>query len=335
MAESIPWADPDWLPTAQAWIQSELERLNLEPDGPAKQIHIRPWSTVLRVPTRQGKLYYKACATSLRHEPALTRFLARRRPDCMLAVYGTDSARAWMLMQDGGDTLRSQLHGPKDLRLWEAALRLYANVQISLAEHSDELLALGTPDRRLQGLTEQFANLLDEGEAQLTAPPHGLTPEEYHRLQDSLPDFEHACQRLASFGIPTSLHHDDFHDANIYLQAGRYRFADWGESCVTHPFFSLLVNLRSAAYRFGLDERATQIERLREAYLQAWTDFAPLADLRQASSLATHLAMVNRALTWHLVLNTIPPDERREYEEAVPGWLQDYLDAKDQQPLLV
>jgi hypothetical protein len=325
MTESIPWTDPDWLASAQSWIGLQLERLGMQATGTAEQIHVRPWSTVLRVPTRQGRLYFKACTASLRHEPALTRFLAEQQPDCMLALYGMDSARAWMLVQDGGDTLRSQLHSPKDLPLWEAALRLYAEVQISLAEHSVELLALGTPDRRLQGLTVQFANLLEAGEAQLTAPPHGLTPEEYHRLQASLPDFERACQRLASFGIPTSLHHDDFHDANIYLQAGRYRFADWGESCVTHPFFSLLVNLRSAAYRFGLDERAAQIEQLREAYLQAWTGFAPLADLRQACSLATRLAMVNRALTWHRVLNSIPPDERREYEEAVPGWLQDYI----------
>ena len=186
---------------------------------------------------------------------------------------------------------------------------------------------MGTLDRRLEGLAEQFASLLDNGEVQLTAPPHGLAPEGYRRLQASLPDFERACQRLAAFGIPTSLHHDDLHDANIFLHEGGYRFADWGESCVTHPFFSLLVNLRSAAYRFGLDEQAAQIGRLQDAYLQAWTGFAQLADLREAFALATRLAMVNRALTWQRVVSAIPPEERQEYEEAVPGWLQDFLDA--------
>ncbi len=327
MTESIPWTESDWLASAQSWIRSELARLGLQAAGPAKQIHVRPWSTVLRVPTRQATLYFKACAMNLGHEPALTRFLAEHHPDCMLAVYGTDTRRAWMLVQDGRATLRSQLHGLKDLRLWEEALRLYARVQISLAENTAELLALGTPDRRLEGLTEQFANLLEDGEAQLTAPPHGLSPEEYRKLQASLPDFERACRRLASFGIPTSLHHDDFHDANIFLHEGRYRFADWGESCVTHPFFSLLVNLRSAAYRFALEERAAQVGHLRDAYLQAWAGFAQLADLREAFALATRLAMVNRALTWQRVLSAIPPGERSEYEDAVPGWLQDFLDA--------
>jgi hypothetical protein len=327
MIKGTPWAESDWLASAQSWIRSELDRLGLQAAGLAEQIHVRPWSTVLRVPTRQATLYFKACAMSLKHEPALTRFLAEQHPDCMLAVYSTDTRRAWMLMQDGRTTLRSQLNGLKDLQLWEAAIRLYAKVQISLAEHSDELLALGTPDRRLEGLTQQFANLLEDGEAQLTAPPHGLAPQEYRRLQASLPDFERACRRLASFGIPTSLHHDDFHDANIFLHEGRYRFADWGESCVTHPFFSLLVNLRSAAYRFGLEQRAVQIEGLRDAYLQVWTGFAHLTDLREAFALATRLAMVNRALTWQRVLSAIPPDERQKYEEAVPGWLQDFLDA--------
>jgi hypothetical protein len=177
------------------------------------------------------------------------------------------------------------------------------------------------------GLTQAIIRLLDNGEAQLTAPLHGLAPEGYRRLQALLPSFEGACRRLAAFGIPTSLHHDDLHDANIFLHEGKYRFADWGESCVTHPFFSLLVNLRSAAYRFGLDEQAAQIWRIRDAYLQAWTDFAQLEDLREAFALATRLAMVNRALTWQRVVSTIPPDERQKYEEAVPGWLQVFLDA--------
>jgi hypothetical protein len=330
----IPWVGSAWLEGARAWIGAELERLGMQACGPAEQIHIRPWSTVLRVPTRTATLYFKACADSLGHEPALTRYLAEQRPDCMLAVYGLDQEQTWMLLQDGGISLRSRLQGPADLPLWEAALPLYAGVQIGLTDCRDELLALGTLDRRLEGLAEQLAALLDGEQEQLTASPHGLRPEVYRRLHGLLPGFERACRRLAGFGIPASLHHDDLHDANIFLNNGHYFFSDWGESCVTHPFFSMLVNFRSAAYRFGLDEQSAPIERLREAYLGAWTSLAPLADLRQAFALATRLAMVNRALTWQRVVSAIPLEARGEYEGAAPGWLQDFLEAEEREPLL-
>jgi hypothetical protein len=334
MAEEIPWKQPGWIEGARAWIEAELEQLGRQASGPAEQIHIRPWSTVLRVPTRSGMLFFKACAASLRHEPALTRFLAEQRPDCMLEVFSLERKQAWMLVQDGGSTLRSQLHGLEDLPRWEAALRLYAEVQIAMTRQAMALLELGTLDRRLEGLAEQAAGLFDEEQALLIGGQYGVGAQGYRRLQACLPGFGRACQRLVQAGIPASLHHDDLHDANIFLNGGQYRFADWGESCVTHPFFSLLVNLRSAAYRFGLDEQAEPIERLREAYLQAWTEFASLKDLRQTAALATRLAMVNRALTWQRVVRAIPAKERQEYEEAVPGWLQDFLEAEEREPLL-
>ena len=50
------------------------------------------------------------------------------------------------------------------------------------------------------------------------------------------PRFAELCERLAGYGVPETLHHDDFHDANIFVCGDRYTFADWGESCVAHPF---------------------------------------------------------------------------------------------------
>ena len=51
--------------------------------GDLEQVHVHPWSTVIRVPTTIGDLFFKANADSLRHEAALVPLLAERRPDCI------------------------------------------------------------------------------------------------------------------------------------------------------------------------------------------------------------------------------------------------------------
>jgi hypothetical protein len=97
----------------------------------------------------------------------------------------------------------------------------------------------------------------------------------------------------------------------------------------------LLVTLRSAAYQSGLTEGAEALQGLQEAYLEAWTAYAPLQALRQAAALATRLAMANRALTWQQVTRDLPQPWRAEYESAAPGWLEELLEAERRRPLLV
>src|SRR5436190_13079864 len=110
----LPWMRPDWLKQASAWMSAELERYGLAAIGPIEQPHVRPWSTVLRVPTQTGVLYFKATAPMLAHEPALTQALARWRPDCMPQVLSVDLSRGWMLLRDSGESLRSQIQSKQD-----------------------------------------------------------------------------------------------------------------------------------------------------------------------------------------------------------------------------
>ena len=76
------WLDPGWRSAADAWIGEQLDRRGLEPVGGFVQVHDRPWSTVIRAPTQSGNVFFKAVASTLRHEAALTELLGSRRPDC-------------------------------------------------------------------------------------------------------------------------------------------------------------------------------------------------------------------------------------------------------------
>jgi hypothetical protein len=284
---------------------------------------------VLRVPTDVGDHYFKATSPELAYEPALTAALAQWRPDCIAPMLAIDAERGWMLMPDGAPTLRSVIAAERDIWRWEQVLPLYAGLQIDMIERRDDLLALGALDRRLAGLPAQFERLLEVTPSLLIDQTDGLTSEEYGRLRGLVPQFAAMCAELASYNIPETLHHDDFHDGNIFAHGDQYLFFDWGETCVAHPFFTLVVGLRGIAYRFELEENDRAIERLRDSYLEPWTAFAEHEQLLAASRLARQVGAVNRALTWYRVVSKLDSPDREEQADAVPGWLQEFLSALD------
>jgi len=77
-------------------------------------------------------------------------------------------------------------------------------------------------------------------------------------------DHSDDAERLAGYRIPETLHHEDFHDANIFIYNSHYTFSDWGESGVAHPFCTLLVTSRVIAWRLKLAKDAPELVRLRD-----------------------------------------------------------------------
>ena len=157
------WTHPGWLEQVSGWIHAGLAKEGITVTGPIEQAHERPW--VLRIPTNAGDFYFKECTPVLGHEAAVTQALYQWRPDCIPTVLQIDARQGWLLTADGGQTLRSAigrtggsstggsragsgtLTAPTDV--WAEILALYANLQMDLAAHVDELLQFGSPDRRL------------------------------------------------------------------------------------------------------------------------------------------------------------------------------------------
>jgi hypothetical protein len=276
----VRWTEPDWVAEAESWIRERVEVA-----GELDQFHVRPWSTVIRVPTPGEDLYFKAVDKGFLFEPALSKRLFELAPDRVTAVLDTDLDRGWMLMRDAGLRLREVVLSTADLHHWEAALPRYAELQIAAAPLAGELVALGVPDSRLSVLPGQLR-------AVLASPVRGLSPDEHERALAALPEFKAMCDELAAYGIPETIQHDDLHDGQVFLDEGRYRFFDWGDSCVSHPFHSLTVTLRATAAKLDLEPGGPEMLRLRDAYLE------PFGDLSEAANLAYRTGTIGRALAW-------------------------------------
>ncbi|MGC4814089.1 aminoglycoside phosphotransferase family protein [Micromonospora sp. DT228] len=319
-----------WQVRARSWVDAQLGRVGRRVTGPV-QPRVRPWSLVWRVPTDDGPVWFKANNRGTVHEAVLIATLAGLTPERVLTPIAVDAAQGWSLLPDGGESLRDVLARDPDLAHWERALPGYAALQLATAPRADELVALGVPDHRPEVLAGLLAELLDDRGSLLIGAEGGLSPDLHERLWAELPSYAERCRRLADLGIPATVQHDDLHDGNVFAGPDGYRYFDWGDASVAHPFGTLLVTLRSIRYATELAADDARLARLRDAYLEAWTDRYDRGTLVEAVDLAINLGAVSRSLSWRRALDTVDAS-RAEYADAVPGWLAELFSASPLRP---
>jgi phosphotransferase family enzyme len=260
-------------PEAERWVAEHVH-----PAGPAELARKRPWSTVYRVPAAGGAAWFKACNEVQAFEPRLSAELFRRWPDLVGEVLAYDEARGWLLLADAGE--RTSAAGEP----WLELLPRYAELQRGEARHAEEHLAYGVPDLTLEALPARYAELLER------ELPVELRPVE---------EIERLCAELAAAGLPATIQHDDLHRNNVYRRDGHVRLLDWGDSSVSHPFFSLVVTFRFTG----------ESPQLRDAYLEPWGP-----GLDEVLELALRVGAVAHALAWSRQRDFLSPAERRAFD---------------------
>jgi len=199
-------------------------------------------------------------------------------------------------------------------------------LQRRLESHADSLLAVDVPDHRPTAMPDMLDTLLGDGTALRVSPTESVDPETRARLRALQPQYERWCLELAGSHIPPTLQHDDLHDGNIMVTDDGYRFFDWGDASVAHPFVSLLVTENSIEHRYGVSRRSSDMQRLRDAYLESWTDMYSRPDLSHLVLLARRVGVVSRAASWQRALADASDKDLVEYDFPVAGWLAELLD---------
>lgn len=287
----------------ESWIRDAVE-----PTGPLETIHVRAWSTVLRVPTADGDVWFKANAPTLRHEAELLRLLAARRPELVPEPIALDLDRGWMLLRDAGTRLLEVAAAEQALDRWLDVLPAYADLQLAVAGDVDELLEFGVPDLRLATLPERYERLVGE-----------LDHDDIARFRAAIPRVRELAAELAEFRLPETIQHDDLHDRNVFVGAeGGHRIIDWGDAVVSHPFFSLSVTLEGVI-QWGLEDVEGSVETVpfRDAYLRP---FGGGRELARAVEIALRLGWAARAVATHAAGHEEP--------ERIPARLQMFLDGR-------
>jgi hypothetical protein len=290
------WSSPGWRAEAIAWFDVQLAAAGLRRTGPVEQPRVRPWSTLLRAPTSSGYVWLKATASRTAFEVPLYEVLARVVPEQVLHPIGLDVDRGWILLRDGGPTLSHISRLP-------AALADFGRLQRVAQDHVEELIAAGVPDMRPAVMPKRFEQAL-EAVADLAESPEDR--ELVKRIADMRRPVCAWCDQLARSPIPASIDHNDLHPFNVLGTVPPFRYYDWGDSVVAHPFAVTYVPM-------SMIKASEHREIARDAYLEGWEMYGSHDELVEVLEVARRVATVARALTWERALA-----DARDQGEAVP-----------------
>lgn len=281
--------------TAEEWI-----RKHVEPVGTIAMSHDRTWATVMRVPVAGGTVWFKACAQVQAFEPRLTASLYARWPDRVTEVLAVDEVRRWLLLGDAGMAIGDAGNPPE---AWLEALPLYAELQKGETAYALDHVLHGVPDLRMAALPAGYERLL--------ASKLPLPTDDIERLRVYAPRFSELCAVLADLGIKESIQHDDLHMRNVYSDDGNFRFLDWGDSSIAHPFFSLVVTFRFLEEVNHFATGDPWFRRLRDAYLEPWG-----SGWEETFGIAIRVGWFAHAIAWTRQREALPHEARHDFDGA-------------------
>ena len=296
-AERSPWSLPGWRDEVRGWLDAEAGQLGRRLLA-VEQVKVWGISTVLRVETDRGDLWFKASAALplFVNEAVVTRRLAERFPGRVPAPVAVEGDRGWILFE------------PFEVVGWSAPvelqselLRRFAALQVESAGVADELLADGLLDRRLDVLERQLDELLADRGAL-----HRLTTAEVRALRRLAPRLHELVRRLDVLGLPRTLVHGDLHPANVARVGEETVYFDWTDACVAHPF----VDLHSLQW---VQDEGTR-EALLDAYLAPWRPIVAEETLREAVALARVVTPLHHAVSYSTIAASLEPTSKSELD---------------------
>jgi hypothetical protein len=311
------WSSPAWRDSAMSWLDEQLAAAGRERTGEVEQTRLRPWATVLRAPTADGPVWLKAAGPGTAFEVGLYALLVRTVPDHVLTPIAADPARGWLLLPDGGPTLGERREESELVDALTRAVVQYGRLQRELEPRVDELLDLGLGDMRPATMPARFDEAL-EAVAAASERNGGSTGRDIHR-QVAAMDGRVAswCERLDASPVPASIDHNDLHPWNILGgEGGHFRYYDWGDSVVAHPFAAMRLPLFFAQRALEATLEDARLLRVRDAYLEVFEDLAPREELVEWVVLAGHIGKIARVLTWERALQAA----RQQGEEPDDTW---------------
>lgn len=274
----IPWWQEGWFSAASAWLREQAVELGREVFAPVQQVRSAYTSAILRVLTDAGYLYLKVVPDAFAHEITVTQRLAHSDSAHFPLVLATAYDR--MLLNDLGN---HQSPGTDTaLARWEQIVQFYGELQASSAPSISHWRASGCADLKTERLASQIPQLIAQIPERLQGLPQQLSAEERSRLHTLAGLLASQCEELAQYGVPDALEHGDLHVGNVALYETGFRLYDWSHACITHPFYGFGSLLLDDDW---FPEHPTSLSRLRDAYLETWTNYGPLNYLQEAFTL--------------------------------------------------
>ena len=314
---------------AMQWALTFLEDRGCHPKSQFVPVRLMPWSSVYRIDTSVGTIYLKQMAPPFAIEARLLLHLGSLFPNTVPEIVGHNEDLRCFLMFDAGIPLRDRLRANYQIQLPIKALTIYATIQQGAIAAIDSLLAFGVPDWGLETLPSLYEELLNK---QTFLKEDGLTDSLLQRLVELRPIVAGLCNQLLQYGISETVEHGDFHDNNFLVnEHDKLVINDWGDAVITHPFFSLISFLKSAARNHHITDKSKLYQNLRDAYLTTWRVFESESRLLEAFELAEKLNPIKFSLSFYRVAQCPGMEGLGEYKGTIAQALEQFLNNETKQ----
>ena len=317
------WEEIGWHADACEWISAQLAALGLTAISPIIQQRAWGLSCTMMVATDAGDVYFKATPEFMAHEGRAMQAVAERCPELLPASLAVDADSGWVLMPDYGGKM---LHECLDISIWEEALRVFSKAQVAQAAQAyiGFWQALNIPDRRIGRMVDMIDPLIAACEQMMRGGENGLSDTEIDAMRSLSMPLKLLCARLAQYPVPHTVVHGDL-GGNILIQESGFTYFDWTDICVSHPFFEMATISGAYFDESALKDSPDAEARLRNAYLEAWTEYLPMERLIEAFEESRPLGALHQMMTYMWIRTNIPPDGRPELDGGLLHWTRNLL----------
>lgn len=283
------------------------------------------YSSVYKIQTLENSYYLKQTPPALFTEPRILNFLMQRNCKNIPALVATNNDLCCFLMMASGDiSLRKYFNGNLDLGMLKQGIANYTAIQRAMEKHTADLMGLGVPDWRLDKFATLYYQLIQQEQLLLD---DGLSRTEIEELQQLHSICRGLVDELAQYKIPETIDHCDFHENNMLLDQKSLTISiiDWGETVITHPFFSLQGCLWQISYFYKVQSTDQISHELKKQCIAPWLNFYSETQLLQALAVAEQLNGIYAALGFARVYAATENQLRLEHNSAIAGCLRTFL----------
>ena len=297
------WNAPGWFASTGVLVTEALtsSAVGATRVGPVRQVKHWSISAILEIETDAGTFWFKQVPAFMAHEAALVEWLADVRPGLVPEVVA--KGEDWFLAP--------AFPAPPEERTVANPYAELADLQLAVADRSDELLGLGCPDRTAPSVLRDLAALPDRHDL--------IEPSLAARLAEGLPRITELVERLAASPVPSaSIVHGDLHSGNWTRRSdGSWLVFDWTDGCVSHPFLDLGVLPRKDAER-----RAAWLD----AYLGPWRTAFGDAAVDETLAAALPLGAAFQALSYQRIADGVGGGDGPSWHPSIASYLAALLD---------
>jgi hypothetical protein len=232
------FARPGWLQEILEWARGQLKPRETQLTGAFNHLNASSTFCLMRLPTEQSAVWFKAVDQANVPELSITRYLTRCFPTYLPRIIAEHhESNGWL----SEETLGNHPDATSTGETWIAVADSLADLQIASIGQSLHLLDAGCRDVRRELLRDLippfFEAMADLMEKQETTSPPALTLKELTALQRLLLEVLSVTEEL---DVPNTLGQLDFNLGNIIVGPSRsIVFLDWAAGCVGNPLFTL------------------------------------------------------------------------------------------------